>query len=638
MSDKIATKSIRLDGGTQSRAEINNDVVTDYAAEMKAGVKFPAIVVFFDGDNYWCADGFHRVQAALRVNIAKIEADVRQGTRRDAVLYSVGANADHGLRRSNADKRRAVMKLLEDDEWGKWSSYEIAKRCFVSHTFVDNLRSSLATVASDNPGQRTFNTKHGTPAIMQTGNIGSKSVRYERDAEDQTPPDNAISLVYAPPGTPHGYDWTEDDQPIIYGDSFYVADHIKRLVIVWPYSSKDAAWNMYPKLNPVPGTNFHTHMGTMGMYAYLTPEEYAAQVATETAPAPSITDGIPDAPVNTPVVQADDDEADDIDLNDEPPVDDEDTKQLDLPPTTPEQLPFDQPEPNDPDPFADGYEVGPFGRRKITAKPESSVSPEAGAMIDTATSLRELAASLSNKGTDTPISGWEAGQVDVMQGAKQLYAERQNGESAPDEQPAQPVDPRQNAINAFTSSETVEWYTPAIYIKSARDVMGDIDLDPATCAEAQATVKARQFFTKETDGLAQKWHGRVWLNPPYGREEDGGSTVAKWVHKVVTAYLTHEIEQAVILINATADRAWFDELWPFPVCFVGKRIKFYGPNNTNGNPTVGNAFVYLGENVPGFVEEFEQYGPITFSTRMLRRLNVELADVFGELFYEEVTE
>jgi len=597
---------------------------------MKAGVQFPPVTVFFDGDNYWCADGFHRVQAALRANIAKIDADVRQGTQRDAILFSCGANANHGLRRSNADKRRAVMKLLTDDEWGKWSSREIAKRCAVSHTFIDDLRASLATVASENY-QRDYINKHGSTSTMQTGNIG-KSVRYERDAEDDQAADNMINIVYAPPGTPHGeYNFNEDGDPIIFGDSFYPVSHITKRVVMRPFPTKDAAWDVYRNLQPMPGTLFPNNTRLL-TYEYFNPDVYAEYVANEQAAvAGSITTGIPDAKVSeTPT--------DDIDLDDEPDVDDEGTQQLDLPAATPEQLPFTEDEPNDPDPFAGGYEVTPFGRQKITPKPESKVSAEAGAMIDTATSLRELAASLSNKGTDTPISGWEAGQVDVMQGAKQLYAERQNGEPVPDEQPAQPVGSRQNAINAFTSSETVEWYTPAIYIKSARTVMGDIDLDPATCAEAQATVKARQFFTKETDGLAQKWHGRVWLNPPYGRDEDGESTVAKWVHKVVTAYISREIEQAVILVNNTGDRAWFDELWPFPICVTSKRIKFYGPNNTNGNPTAGNAFVYLGENVPGFVEEFEQYGPINFSTRMFRRLGVELADVFGELFYEAVRE
>ena len=70
---------------------------------------------------------------------------------------SVGCNAAHGQRRSNDDKRLAVSKLLKDKKWGKWSDREIAKRCHVSHTFVDNLRTSLATDASD---ERTYKTKH----------------------------------------------------------------------------------------------------------------------------------------------------------------------------------------------------------------------------------------------------------------------------------------------------------------------------------------------------------------------------------------------------------------------------------------------------------------------------------------------
>ena len=77
MSEKISVKSIRLDGGTQPRAGIYNDLVTDYAADMKAGNEFPPITVFFDGENYWCADGFHRVQAAQRAYITKIKADER---------------------------------------------------------------------------------------------------------------------------------------------------------------------------------------------------------------------------------------------------------------------------------------------------------------------------------------------------------------------------------------------------------------------------------------------------------------------------------------------------------------------------------------------------------------------------------
>src|ERR1700722_14805947 len=74
---------------------------------------------------------------------------IRQGTRRDAVLFSVGANASHGLRRTNDDKRRAVMTLLSDSEWRKWPLRKIARRCGVHHEMVGTARRSLADSASD---------------------------------------------------------------------------------------------------------------------------------------------------------------------------------------------------------------------------------------------------------------------------------------------------------------------------------------------------------------------------------------------------------------------------------------------------------------------------------------------------------
>lgn len=132
---------IRIDGGTQCRAELNEEAVADYAAAIQSGTELPPIVVFFDGSNYWLADGFHRYHAHDRAGeITDIEAEVRNGTRRDAVLYSVGANAQHGLRRSNADKRKAVETLLNDKEWAEWSDREIAKRCGVTHPFVASIR------------------------------------------------------------------------------------------------------------------------------------------------------------------------------------------------------------------------------------------------------------------------------------------------------------------------------------------------------------------------------------------------------------------------------------------------------------------------------------------------------------------
>ena len=128
--------SIIIDKGTQSRTQISEDTVSDYAEAMQAGDQFPPITVFHDGVDYYLADGFHRLHAAKRLHKASIQADVRTGTLRDAILYSLGANRDHGLRRSNADKRKCVQTLLEDFEWGELSVNEMARICGVSPQLV----------------------------------------------------------------------------------------------------------------------------------------------------------------------------------------------------------------------------------------------------------------------------------------------------------------------------------------------------------------------------------------------------------------------------------------------------------------------------------------------------------------------
>jgi hypothetical protein len=114
---------------------------------------FPPVVVFYDGADYWLADGFHRV-AAMRAwadqhtpggaRQATIAAEVRQGTRRDAILYACGTNATHGLQRTQSDKRRAVETLLRDPEWRQWSDREIGRRCAVDHKTVARVRQEIA--------------------------------------------------------------------------------------------------------------------------------------------------------------------------------------------------------------------------------------------------------------------------------------------------------------------------------------------------------------------------------------------------------------------------------------------------------------------------------------------------------------
>lgn len=186
--------NIRIDGGTQPRSRIDETLVDEYALAMKDGDKFPPLVVFFDGVDNWLADGFHRFHAARKILIKDIEADINQGTKRDAILYSVSANATHGQRRTNADKQKAVMTLLKDEEWAAWSDREIARRCAVGHQMVGHLRSSLDDSSSEKTA-RTYTTKHGTTSTMNTEKIGrvepveterptskGKGIRYAHEA------------------------------------------------------------------------------------------------------------------------------------------------------------------------------------------------------------------------------------------------------------------------------------------------------------------------------------------------------------------------------------------------------------------------------------------------------------------------
>ena len=128
--------AIRIDGGTQSRVAINQDAVAEYAQVITDGDTLPAITVFFDGADYWLADGFHRLFANKSAGKVSVLADVLTGTCRDAILYSLAANTVHGLRPTNEDKRKAVGIMLADPEWSLLSSREIAKHCGCSHAHV----------------------------------------------------------------------------------------------------------------------------------------------------------------------------------------------------------------------------------------------------------------------------------------------------------------------------------------------------------------------------------------------------------------------------------------------------------------------------------------------------------------------
>lgn len=178
----ISLEKIRIDGGTQPRAEIDTSVVSDYAEKFELGETFPNVDLFFDGKHYWLADGFHRYFGAEKAHMETIPATIHRGTQRDAVLFSVGANSTHGLRRTNEDKRHAVLTLLNDEEWGKKSQRWIAEKCGVSHRFVGMLCEELETVSSSTRPSTTIGRDgKERPATRQSQ---QPTEQEQDDAED----------------------------------------------------------------------------------------------------------------------------------------------------------------------------------------------------------------------------------------------------------------------------------------------------------------------------------------------------------------------------------------------------------------------------------------------------------------------
>lgn len=175
-SQNIRIADLTIDPALQIRERLNQEIVDDYAELWSAGTIFPPISVINTRKELLVVDGFHRVKAAQKIGILDIPAVLTDGSRRDAILIAVGANQNHGLYRSIADKRKAVKTLLDDIEWSEWSDREIAKHCGVGRTFVGNLRASLSAADSEKPKNRSFISKHGTKSSMNVENLSrSKS-------------------------------------------------------------------------------------------------------------------------------------------------------------------------------------------------------------------------------------------------------------------------------------------------------------------------------------------------------------------------------------------------------------------------------------------------------------------------------
>jgi ParB family chromosome partitioning protein len=150
-----------------------------------------------------------------------------------------------------------------------------------------------------------------------------------------------------------------------------------------------------------------------------------------------------------------------------------------------------------------------------------------------------------------------------------------------------------------------ESFTPSEYVEAARDVMGSIDLDPASCEAAQEVIMAETYFTKEDDGLNQLWHGNVFLNPPYSHPE-----IKYFVDKLLNEIKNGRVKQAMLLTNNNTDTNFFHDAATIAaaLCFTKGRINFLKPDGSTSSPTNGQVFYYFGNHKKKFVEIFRGFG------------------------------
>jgi phage N-6-adenine-methyltransferase len=159
--------------------------------------------------------------------------------------------------------------------------------------------------------------------------------------------------------------------------------------------------------------------------------------------------------------------------------------------------------------------------------------------------------------------------------------------------------------NEKTEGSGDEWYTREEEIKLVRMVLGEIDLDPASCQAANEIVKAKTFYTKEENGLDKPLWGKVFCNPPYSKPRP-------FIDKIVESYQSGEIESAILLVNSSTDTDWFHFAFENAklTCFTDGRISFWraDTNEKKDKNRYGQAFFYFGNEPEKFKAVFSNTG------------------------------
>lgn len=520
---------IRTDGGTQTRAALDQTRVDEYAERMLEGDVFPPVDVWFDGESYWLSSGFHRLAARKQARstsqdsaFGEILATIHQGSLRDAKLHGVGQNATHGLPRTNEEKRRAVMMLLEDPEWSTWGDNVIARYCHVSQPFVSKLRKS----STNNVISKRMYTRNGKVAEMNTSAIGAKN------ANGSSPLPGVAGMVTAE----QVYKWLRDyrdDKGRTWQD----------LTDSQTWHTNSPCWQAFIK--NYPGVKSKTLL--KDARRRLEAERQAAAYASISK--------------------------------------------------------------------LEGY-IRDWLRKQ--AFPLDNVWRVTLPMLARLKSRSDYWQSL----TETFPQPWRIN--DVVQALHNVKEQlRQERENVPQDVLVASADkPPHMAGNAVTidneECDKDEWYTPAWLIEMVREVLGKIELDPASSHEAQTVVQAHHHWTKEQNALSLNWivningptweSSRVFLNPPYSHP-----LVEQFVDKLLQQLEKGFVSEAILLVNNNTETAWWHKAaaQATSVCFFRSRVFFWRPGQGEAtSPRQGQNLFYFGPLVGKFADVFGTKGKV----------------------------
>jgi phage N-6-adenine-methyltransferase len=169
------------------------------------------------------------------------------------------------------------------------------------------------------------------------------------------------------------------------------------------------------------------------------------------------------------------------------------------------------------------------------------------------------------------------------------------------------VKAKKNGAHVANNSGDNEWYTPQRIVDRVHQVMGGIDLDPASHEDANAIIRAGAFFTEKDNSLGRDWNGRVFMNPPYAQP-----LISEFCAKITREVLSGNISEAIVLVNNATETQWFQDMAAeaSAICFPRGRVKFWHPRKVSSVPLQGQAIIYFGSNVSGFVDAFSGEGMV----------------------------